>query len=235
MRRIIGAVLLAAATAGCASGGDPAGRDLSRAPRTWTPEEREPEAPLPEPESPVPRSAGGYPDPESPVPRSAGGYPDPAARAPLYRIPEDRWAPVGREAAEVRRLAGRGAAFLGGVEAHGGTLPVRGAVWVQDAFPVAAGADTVMFATPWVPVSRMGGELRCDPVGPGERVQARLVGRFRAAGPDLLVAGWLETKGTPACVGGGAARDRVRAFVDDLDLFARDAARRGVPVSLPRG
>lgn len=221
MRRIIGAVLLAAATAGCASGGDPAGRDLSRAPRTWTPEEREPEAPRPEP--------------ESPVPRSAGGYPDPAARAPLYRVPEDRWVAVGREAAEVRRLAGRGAAFLAGVEAHGGTLPVRGAVWVHNAFPVAAGADTVVFATPWVPVSRMGGELRCDPVRPGERVQARLVGRFRVAGPDLLVAGWLETKGAPACVGGGAARDRVRAFVDDLDLFARDAARRGVPVPLPRG
>lgn len=220
MKRIIGAVLLAA-TAGCASGGDPAGRDLSRAPRTWTPEEREVE---------VPRS-----EPESPVPRSAGGYPDPAARAPLYRVPEDRWAPVGREAPEVRRLPGRGPAFLAGVETHGGTLSVRGAVWVQDAFPVAAGADTVVFATPWVPVSRMGGDLRCDPVGPGERVHARLVGRFRAAGPDLLVAGWLETKGAPACVGGGAARDRVRAFVDDLDLFARDAARRGVPVPLPRG
>lgn len=221
MRRIIGAVLLAAAIAGCAAAADPSGRDLPRAPRTWTPAQREAEAPRPEPESPVPRSAGGYPDPD--------------ARAPLYRVPEDRWVAVGREAAEVRRLAARGAAFLAGVEAHGGTLPVRGAVWVQDAFPVAAGGDTVVFATPWVPVARMGGELRCDPVRSGERVQARLVGRFRAAGPDLLVAGWLETKGAPACVGGGAARDRVRAFVDDLDLFARDAARRGVPVPLPRG
>lgn len=221
MRRITGAVLLAAAIAGCASAGDPAGGDLSRAPRTWTPEQREAEAPRPAS--------------ESPAPRSPGGYPDPAARAPLYRVPEDPWAPVGREAAEVRRLAGRGAAFMAGVEADGGALPVRGAVWVQDAYPVAAGPDTVVFATPWIPVSRMGGELRCDPVRPGARVQARLVGRFRAAGPDLLVAVWMETEGAPACVGGAAARDRVRAFVDDLDLFARDAARRGVPVPLPRG
>jgi hypothetical protein len=155
--------------------------------------------------------------------------------APFYRISENRWAAIGREAAEERRLAGRGPAFLAGVEADGRTLPVRGAVWVQDAFPVAAGADTVVFATLWIPVARMGGELRCDPVRPGARVQARLVGRFRVAGADLLVAGWMETEGAPTCVGGGAARDRVRAFVDDLDFFARDAARRGVPVPLPRG
>jgi hypothetical protein len=206
MRRIIGAVLLAAAIAGCASS-DPAARE-GGAPR---------------------------PRPEPPAPLSPGGYPDPAVRAPLYRVAGDRWAAVGRDAAEERRLAGRGGAFIAGVEAHGGALPVRRAVWAQDAVPVAAGADTVVFATPWVPVSRMGGELRCDPVRPEDRARARLVGRFRVAGPDLLVAGWMETQGAPACMGGGAARDRVRAFVDDLDRFARDAARRGVPVPLPRG
>lgn len=210
-----------AAVAACASSGDPAGRPLSRAPRTWSPEEREGEAP--------------HPEPDPPAPVLPGGYPDPAARAPLYRLPGDRWAAVGAEAAEERRLAGRGEAFLAGVEAHGGTLPVRGAVWAHDAVPVAAGADTVVFATPWVPVSRMGGELRCRLGRPGDRPRARLVGRFRAAGPDLLIAGWMETQGAPACEGGGAARDRVRAFVDDLDLFARDAARRGVTVPLPRG
>lgn len=221
MRRTIGAVLLVAAITACASAGDQAGRQLSRAPRTWTPEERQGEAPRPEP--------------DPPAPLSPGGYPDPAARAALYRLPEERWAAVGREAAEERRLAGRGSAFLAGVEVHRGTLPIRDAVWAQDAVPIAAGADTVVFATPWVSVARMGGELRCDPGRPGGRAWARLVGRFRVAGPDLLIAGWMETHGAPACVGGGAARDRVRAFVDDLDLFARDAARRGVPVPLPRG
>lgn len=223
---MICAILLAAVVDGCASAGNPPGRELARAPRTWTPEEGEGERPHRVPVSPVPRSPGAYPP---------GAYPEPATRAPLYSVSEDRWAAVGREAAEVRRLVGRGAAFLAGVEADGGRLAVRGAVWAQDASPVAAGADSVVFATPWIPVSRMNGELRCDTVWPGARVQARLVGLFRVAGADLLVAGWMEMEGAPACMGGGVARDRVRAFMDDLDLFAREAARRGVPVPLPRG
>ena len=218
MRRIIGAVVLVAAIAGCASS-DPAGRGLSRAPRTWIPEARAGEAPR------------RGPDP--PAPLSPRGYPDPAARAPLYPVAGDHWAAVGRQAAEERRLAGRGGAFMAGVEADSGALPVRRAVWAQDAAPVAVGADSLVFATPWVPVARMGGELRCEPVRPEDHARARLVGRYRVAGPDLLVAGWMETQGA-ACVGGGAARDRVRAFVDDLDRFARDAVRRGVPVPLPQ-
>ncbi len=214
--RMLGAVLLGAALAGCVSEGDPAARGLPPAPRTWTPED--PAAPRREP-------------PPPPV-RGPGGYPDRAVEAPLYVVPTGRWAPVGRDAADRRRLAGRGPAFMRGVEMLAGALPVRDAVWTHDARPLAAGADSVVFATPWVPAARLGGELRCGPGLRGAAVRARLVGRFRVAGSDLLAEGWMETEGA-ACMGGSEARDRVRAFADDLDRYARDAARRAEPVPLP--
>jgi hypothetical protein len=215
--RITGAVVLALVLGGCAAGVDPARVDPSPVPRSGTLDGRE--AP---PRGPVP------------APASPGGYPDPAASAPLYSLVEDRWTTVGREEREGRRLAGRAAAFTAGVEMLDGALPVRDAVWAQNAVPAAAGADTVVFATPWIPVSRLGGELRCGASAPGARARARLVGQFRVVGSDLLIQGWMETEGA-ACEGGRAARDRVRGFVDDLDLYARSAARQGVPVPLPRG
>jgi hypothetical protein len=55
------------------------------------------------------------------------------------------------------------------------------------------------------------------------------------AGDDLLIDAWMETEGARACQGERGSRERVRAFADDLDRFARDAARRGVPVPLPGG
>ena len=215
--RMIGAFVLALAIAGCASAGDPGARDLPRAPRTWTPGERE--APRREPPSPP---CGG-----------PGGYPETGAAAPLYVVPESRWSAVGRGTGEARRLAGRGPAFMKGAELLPGPLPLREAVWAHDALPTAAGGDSVVFATPWVPAARLGAELRCERVRPGAAARARLVGHFRVAGADLLIEGWMEADGAAGCAGGGAARDRVRAFADDLELYARDAARRGVPVPLP--
>lgn len=215
--RTLGAVLLGLVIAGCASAGDPAARELPRAPRTWTPDERD-----------APRR-----EPPPPPGRGPGGYPDEAPAAPLYGVPEGRWTAVGPDAAEGRRLAGRGPAFMRGVEMLAGPLPVRDAVWAHDALAVAAGADSVVFATPWIPATRLGGELRCDPGRRGPPARARLVGRFRVADDDLFVEGWMETEGAAACMGGGEARERVRAFADDLDRFARDAARRAVPVPLP--
>jgi hypothetical protein len=213
----IGALLLALAVVACTSAGDPGARDLPRAPRTWTPDERE--APRREP-APEPRSG-------------PGGYPEAGPAAPLYVVPESRWDAVGTGAAEARRLAGRGPAFMKGVEVLPGMLPLRDAVWAHGALPAAAGPDSVGFATPWVPSRRLAGELRCGPGQPGAPVRARLVARFRVAGGDLLIQGWMETDGAASCMGSGAARDRVRAFADDLERFARDAARRGMPVPLP--
>jgi hypothetical protein len=213
----IGAVLLALAVVGCASGGNQGARDLPRAPRTWTPDEREAARP-----APMPPPRGG-----------PGGYPEGGAAAPLYVVPESRWSAVGPGAAEARRLAGRGPAFMKGVEVLPDMLRLRDAVWAHGALPAAAGADSVVFATPWVPAGRLAGELQCEPGQPGAPVRARLVGRFRVAGAHLLIKGWMETDGAAGCMGSGAARDRVRAFADDLERFARDAARRGVPVPLP--
>jgi hypothetical protein len=202
--------------AACASAGDPAGRDAPRPPAGWSSRERV-EAPV----RPAPPPAG----------RAPGGYPDSAAGAPpLYLAPVGRWAVLGRQAAERRRLAGWGRSFLVG---RGAVVPVRRAVWAEDAFEEPAGADTVVFRTPWIPASRLDGELRCE-TGPGVRVRARLAALFRVAGDDLLVEGWMETDGAARCEGQAQARDRLRAFADDLDRFAREAARRGVPVPLPR-
>lgn len=216
--RITGAVLLALVLGGCAAGEGPAGHNPSPPHAAGTMDGRE--AP--------PRTPG------PPTPASPGGYPDAAARAPLYSAVEGPWSAVGRQAPEARRLAGRAGAFMAGVETLDGALPVRDAVWTQDAFAVAAGADTVVFATPWVSVSRLGGELRCGAAASGARARARLVGHFRVVGSDLLIQGWMETDGA-ACEGGHAARDRVRGLADDLDRYAREAARRGTPVPLPRG
>jgi hypothetical protein len=216
--RITGVVLLTLVLCGCAAGDGPAGRDRSPAPRSAGLDAR--------------AAPPGEPGPPTYAP--PGGYPDAAARAPLFPPVEGPWSAVGREARESRRLAGRGAAFTTGVESIRGALPLRGAVWARDASPVAAGADTVVFATPWIPVSRLAGELRCGAAVPGARVRARLVGLFRVVGSDLLIQGWLETDAA-ACEGGEAVRDRVRGLADDLDLYAREAARRGVSVPLRRG
>ncbi len=212
------AAVVGAAVAGCASAGDPAARDVARAPATWNPGERE-----------APRARTAPSQPEIP-----GRYPETTDGPSVYLVPEARSTAVGRGSADRRRLAGRGPSFMAAIGGPGVSAPLRRAVWAEDAYPAVTAADSVRFATPWVPAARLPGEVRCE-AAPGARPRARLAALFRVAGDDLLIEAWMETDGAAACLGERGARERVRAFADDLDRFAREAARRGVPVPLPGG
>jgi hypothetical protein len=172
-----------------------------------------------------------------PPPLRAGGrgYPDAAAIAPIYLVPEVRWSPIGGSNRETRTLTGRAASFSDGVELLPASVPLRVGVWPYPATPVAATADSVAFATPWLPVARFGGAIQCQsPASAAGRPEVRLVGVYRFATADLEVEGWLEARGGESCVGSEVGRDRLHAFMDDLDMFARAAARRTVPVPIPR-
>ena len=161
---------------------------------------------------------------------SPTGYPDSASVAPLYLRAASPAAPIGRSAPERRRLAGRGAEFMRGVGHVPGALPVRGSVWWSDAAPLAAGGDSVAFVTPWVPVSRMNGSLACPPPAAGQEVGVRLLAVVRDSSGDLAVEAWIDNDGGGECEGSRDARARLRAFTDDVEMFARNVARLGVPV-----
>jgi hypothetical protein len=161
---------------------------------------------------------------------SPTGYPDSVAVAPLYLRVASPAAPIGRSAPERRRLAGRGAEFMRGVGHVPGALPVRGSVWWGDAAPLAVGGDSVAFATPWVPVSRLDGSLTCPSPATGNEVGVRLLAVVRDSSGDLAVEAWIDNAGGGECEGSRDARDRLRAFTDDVEMFARNVARLGVPV-----
>ena len=161
---------------------------------------------------------------------SPTGYPYSVAVAPLYLRAASPAAAIGRSAPERRRLAGRGEEFMRGVSHVPGALPVRGSVWWSDAVPLAAGGDSVAFATPWVPVSRLNGSLTCPARAVGDQMGVRLVAVVRDSSGDLAVEAWIENAGAEECVGTRNARDRLRAFADDVEMFARNVARLGVPV-----
>jgi hypothetical protein len=161
---------------------------------------------------------------------SPTGYPDSVVVAPLYLRAASPAAPIGRSAPERRRLAGRGAEFMRGVSHVPGALPVRGSVWWSDAVPLAAGGDSIAFATPWVPVSRLYGSLKCPSPAVGQEAGVRLLAVVRDSSGDLAVEAWIDNAGTEECEGSQDARDRVRAFADDVEMFARNVARLGVPV-----
>jgi hypothetical protein len=172
--------------------------------------------------TPVWTTAGTAPSPT--------GYPDSVVVAPLYLRAASPAAAIGRSAPERRRLAGRGAEFMRGVGHVPGALPVRGSVWWGDAVPLAAGGDSVAFATPWVPVSRLDGSLTCPSPAAGNEVGVRLLAVVRDSSGDLTVEAWIDNAGGGECEGSRDARDRLRAFADDVEMFARNVARLGVPV-----
>jgi hypothetical protein len=216
MKNTIALLILGAAA--CGRAGDPPAL-VHPAPRSWDAERVEGTRSVPTP--PPPRPGGG-------------GYPDPGAVRPIYLVPESRWSGVGREHRETRTLAGRARSFRTGVEQSPPAIPLRAAVWSYPATPIAAAGDSVMFATPWMPVARLGGEIECEaPVVVG-RPAARLVALYRFVGADLVVEGWLDTRAASSCFVRGGGRDRLDALMDDLDMYARSAARRGVPVPIPR-
>ncbi|HEU0301441.1 MAG TPA: hypothetical protein VFR37_18425, partial [Longimicrobium sp.] len=126
----------------------------------------------------------------------------------------------------------RGRPFFTGVELMPPELPLRAMVWPHPAVPVAAAGDSVLFATPWLPLSRLRGEVQCDRPAHAVAPAVRLVALYRVTGRDLLVMGWMETR-PDECQMRGPARDRLQAFMDDLDLYARGVARRAVPVPIP--
>lgn len=157
------------------------------------------------------------------------GYADVEASVPLFVRSAAALAPVGRDAAEARRLPGRGRAFMRGLDEETGELPVRESVWWGDAVPVSADADSVIFATAWIPVARLAGDLRCFGSST-TRAGARLAAVLRDSNGDLEVEAWLETSGVLGCEGDAGVRQRVRAFADDVEMFARRVARMGVPL-----
>lgn len=157
------------------------------------------------------------------------GYADIEASVPLFVRSAAAFAPVGRDAAEARRLPGRGRAVMRGLDVETGELPVRESVWWGDAVPVSADADSVIFATAWIPVGRLAGDLRCSGSST-TRAGARLAAVLRDSNGDLEVEAWLETSGLPGCEGDAGVRQRVRAFADDVEMFARRVARMGIPL-----
>jgi hypothetical protein len=162
----------------------------------------------------------------------AAAYPDPVVVEPLYLPAAGTPGPIGRSVAERRRLAGRGEAFMRGIVHVPGTLPVRRSTWWSDAAPLAAGGYSVAFATPWVPASRLDGSVTCPPGAQGVRDGSglRLLAVARDSSGDLLLETWLENASGEGCEGNRGARDRVRAFADDVEMFARNVSRLGVPV-----
>lgn len=153
-------------------------------------------------------------------------YPDPEVVAPLYLRAESTRGSIGRSGAERRRLAGRGEAFMRGIMHVPATLPVRRSTWGADAAALASGGDSVAFATPWVPASRLDGSVTCPPPG----ASLRLLAVVRDSSGALLLEVSLEVSGGEGCEGDSRARDRVRAFADDVEMFARNVSRLGVPV-----
>lgn len=200
--------------AACAPASHPPGT-VHDAPRTWTDERRE--GPLKEPVPPPLRSTGTYPDED--------------VLAPMHFLPESRWSLVGRGEAASRALRGRGDAFSAGVELMPPELPLRAMVWPHPAFPLAAAADSVVFATAWLPVARMNGEVQCDRAA-GPPPVVRLVALYRVSGRDLGILAWIESR-PEGCQVRAGGRDRLQAFLDDLDLYARGVVRRAVPIPIP--
>lgn len=156
------------------------------------------------------------------------GYPDIEASA-SRSVRAAASAPVGRGAAEARRLPGRGPAFMRGLELDTGALPLRESVWWGDAVPVSADADSVLFATGWIPLARLGGGLQCSGSSDAH-VGARLAAVLRDSKGDLEVESWLETSNVPGCGGDAGVGRRVRGFADDVEMFARRVAQMGVPL-----
>lgn len=157
------------------------------------------------------------------------GYGDTQPSAPLVLRSASALAPVGRGAAEQRRLPRRAREFMGGVEAVPGALPVRESVWWGDAVPVSTDRDSVVFATAWVPLTRLTESIRCQRISGAAGPGARLAAVLRDRDGDLEVEAWIETSGVTGCEGDAGARERVRAFADDVEMFARSVARMGVP------
>lgn len=159
-----------------------------------------------------------------------GGYPDTVRSAPAFLRAVSDLAAIGRGAAEVRRLPGRGREFMRGVEHVPGALPVRGSVWWGDAAPLAAEADSVVFATAWVPVVRLGDGISCVGSSGAVRPAVRMAAVLRDAAGDLEMAMWIEATGVEGCRGNAELTERARGFAEDVEMFARRVARLGVPV-----
>jgi hypothetical protein len=159
------------------------------------------------------------------------GYADTVRSVPGFLPAAGALAPIGRGAAEERRLPGRGREFMRGVEHVSGSLPVRGSVWWGDAAPLAAEADSVVFATAWVPVARLGDGISCVVSSGATTTPAvRLAAVVRDANGDLEMETWIEATGVGGCEGNAELRERLRGFADDAEMFARRVARLGVPV-----
>lgn len=162
-------------------------------------------------------------------PYPPAGYGDIETSAPLFVRSAAALAQVGRDAAEARRLPGWGPAFMRGLDLEARALPVRETVWWGDAAPVSADADSVVFATGWIPLTRLADELRCSATSTAP-AGARLAAVLRDTNGDLEVEAWLETSPGTGCDGDAGVRRRIRAFADDVEMFARRVARMGVPV-----
>jgi hypothetical protein len=160
--------------------------------------------------------------------RDPAGYPDPDGPRVLPSAAPRDTAGESRGALGQRRvLAGRGRAFIAGIAASTGVLPLRGLTWPGDARVSEAGGDSVAFATAWT----AGRQVAPDECARGgARTALRLVGVFRARGEALLLDGRVEQQGERVCVPGTAARARLTAFMDDLELYARGAVREGAAV-----
>lgn len=206
-------ILAAFAVAGCAACAGAHSRPQSTAPaaaRAWE-------------DSPRARSeAGSRVDPR--------GYPpgddDEAWRATSA---EQRDTSMNASGVQRRILGSRASAFMHGVSSATGALPLRERTWPVDARAVAASADSVVFATPWQASARVADRGACSP-----RASSRLVGAFVAQGDDLVLRAYLEESGPSGCMSPGAVRDHVEAMMDDLELYARAAARAGMPAPSAR-
>lgn len=202
----------------CAPAGDPAARPLPEAPRSWS--EADWDAPR---RRPVP-----------PTPTQSGAFPDSAALEPVFLLPEAVWSEIGRGALPRRTLGARSARFMLGVELLASRIPLRETVWSADAHPIEASDSVVTFATPWVPTWQLEGDVLCDLPTALHRAEVRMVGTFRAEGEDLLIEHWMEPRGSARCTGREGALDRLRAFGNDLEMFARQAVRRATPAPVRR-
>lgn len=216
MRALLVGVLVI--VGGCAVAGDPVGRPLVEPPRGWT--ESDWESPRRRP-VPPPTARGGT-------------FPDSSAGEPVFLQPEPVWAEIGRGASEARVLRARGAQFMEGIELVPSRIPLRETVWSGDAYPVEAGDSMAVFTTPWVRTWQLRGDVRCDLPSVLHYAEVRLVGSFRARGDDLVIESWMEPRGSDRCVGREGLHDRVRAFSNDLELFARSVVRRAMPAPVRR-